>query len=69
MVEIKVRGDYLTLGQALKIAGVIGAGGEARGFLESERVLVNGEPEDRRGRKLYPGDEVTLPGGSQLAIT
>ena len=69
VMEIKPRGEYVTLGQALKIAGVIDAGGQARGFLEAGQVLVNGESEDRRGRKLYPSDGITLPDGSQIRIT
>ena len=44
----------------LKVAGVIDAGGEARSFLASNPVLVNGEPEQRRGRQLRPGDEVQI---------
>jgi ribosome-associated protein len=56
--EVPIRGEMIRLGQLLKLAGVIDAGGEAKGFLASNRVLVNGEPEDRRGRQLHPGDEV-----------
>jgi len=50
----------IRLGPLLKVAGVIDAGGEARGFLASTVVLVNGEPEQRRGRQLRPGDEVQV---------
>jgi ribosome-associated protein len=56
--EVPIRGEMIRLGQLLKLAGVIDAGGEAKGFLAANRVLVNGEPEDRRGRQLHPGDEV-----------
>jgi ribosome-associated protein len=50
----------IRLGPLLKVAGVIDAGGEARPFLASNPVLVNGEPEQRRGRQLRPGDEVRV---------
>ena len=50
----------IRLGALLKVAGVIDAGGEARPFLASNPVLVNGEPEQRRGRQLRPGDEVQV---------
>ena len=56
--EIAIRGDVIRLGQLLKLAGVIDAGGEAAGYLASHAVLVNGEAESRRGRQLHPGDEV-----------
>ena len=56
--EIAIRGELIRLGQLLKLAGLIDAGGEAAAYLASETVLVNGEPEARRGRKLRPGDEV-----------
>ena len=48
----------IRLGQLLKLAGVIDAGGEAAAYLASQPVRVNGEPETRRGRQLHPGDEV-----------
>jgi ribosome-associated protein len=52
----------IRLGQLLKLVGVVGAGGEAKALLASEPVLVNGEPEARRGRQLHPGDEVRVVG-------
>jgi ribosome-associated protein len=58
--EIAIRGDTIRLGQLLKLAGVVSAGGEAKALLAGETVLVNGEPESRRGRQLHPGDEVRV---------
>ena len=43
--EVRIRGDMIRLGQLLKIAGLIDAGGEAASYLDSHRVLVNGEDE------------------------
>jgi len=48
--EVQIRGDTIRLGQLLKLAGVVGSGGDARELLASGDVLVNGEPEERRGR-------------------
>jgi ribosome-associated protein len=57
--EVRIRGDTIRLGQLLKLAGVVGAGGELKAFLGEQTVLVNGEPDARRGRQLHPGDVVT----------
>jgi ribosome-associated protein len=61
---VQIRGEMIRLGQLLKLAGVIDAGGQAGSFLASEAVLVNGEPEQRRGRQLRAGDEVRV--GAEL---
>ena len=53
--------QYITLQSALQVMGVISTGGMAKIYLSENAVLVNGEPENRRGRKLYPGDKVRLP--------
>jgi len=52
--------EQLTLGQFLKMSNIIASGGEAKTFLQSTSVLVNGEKEERRGRKLFQGDQVTV---------
>lgn len=49
-----------TLGQALKIWGIAGTGGEAKVLIQFGEVLVNGEVETRRGRKLQEGDVVEV---------
>lgn len=58
--EVEIRGDMIRLGQLLKLAGLIDAGGRAAAFLATTPVLVNGEPEQRRGRQLRAGDEVAI---------
>ena len=60
--EVTITGDMIRLGQLLKLAGMVQAGGETKALLASERVLVNGEPENRRGRQLRAGDTVELRG-------
>jgi ribosome-associated protein len=56
--EVEIRGSSIRLGQLLKLAGVIDSGAEVKAFLAAERVRVNGETEDRRGRQLGPGDVI-----------
>lgn len=60
METFYLRGEYITLGQLLKVAGLVESGGQAKVFLSEETVLVNGEPEARRGRKLFAGDRVEI---------
>ncbi len=49
-----------TLGQALKAASLVGSGGEAKVLIQAGEILVNGEVETRRGRKLEAGDVVEV---------
>ena len=60
--SIKLRKDepFITLGILLKIAGIIDTGGQAKFFLAENTALVNGEEENRRGRKLYHGDLIQV---------
>ena len=58
--DIPIRGEMIRLGQLLKLAGVVDGGGDVRGLLAEATVLVNGEPEARRGRQLHPGDTVQV---------
>jgi ribosome-associated protein len=58
--EVKIRGEMIRLGQLLKVAGLIDAGGQAATFLATTPVLVNDEPEQRRGRQLRGGDAVRI---------
>jgi ribosome-associated protein len=62
MREVAIRGDMIRLGQLLKLAGIVDTGGELKALLAETDVLVNGELEDRRGRQLHDGDEVTVAG-------
>lgn len=60
--EIKIKTEYITLGQFLKFADIIHEGGEVGLRLAANEVLVNGENENRRGRKLRPGDQIAVDG-------
>jgi len=62
MRDVEIRGDTIRLGQLLKLAGVVGGGGELKAFLAATPVRVNGQPDARRGRQLHPGDVVAFAG-------
>lgn len=57
--EIRLRDEYIKLGQALKAAGAAESGVEAKYMIQDGKVLVNGETELQRGKKLHDGDVVT----------
>jgi ribosome-associated protein len=59
--EVFIETPYMTLGQMLKEESVISTGGQAKWYLRENTVNVNDEPDNRRGRKLYPGDTVEVP--------
>ncbi len=63
-IEIQLKSDqeFITLQALLQITDIISTGGMAKAYLAENDVLVNGELEDRRGRKLYPGDKVEAEG-------
>ena len=58
--KITITSEFITLGQFLKYADVISTGGEAKFFLQENEVIVNGEVDNRRGRKLRDGDKVEI---------
>lgn len=57
---IEIHTEFIKLGQLLKIVNEITNGAEAKMYLEENNVVVNGEPEKRRGRKIYPGYNVEI---------
>ena len=59
-IELRKDEEFITLGTLLKIAGLIQTGGMAKVFLANNNVYVNGEAENRRGRKLYRGAEIRV---------
>ena len=60
MEIIYLRDEFIKLGQALKAAGFVDSGVEAKEVIQDGLVLVNGEVDTRRGRKLYEGDVVSF---------
>ncbi|MBB5183845.1 S4 domain-containing protein YaaA [Catenisphaera adipataccumulans] len=61
-MKFRVKDEYITLAQLLKTCDLVSSGGEAKFYLRENEVTVNGEKEDRRGRKLHPGDIVETEG-------
>ncbi len=68
MREVAIRGHMIRLGQLLKHAGIADSGADAKRLLAEGLISVNDEPETRRGRQLYPGDEIVAD-GDRLRIT
>ncbi len=62
MEKIKLRDEYIKLGQALKAAGLVESGVEAKYAIQEGHVKVNGETETQRGKKLHGGDVVEFQG-------
>lgn len=58
--EVFITSEYITLGQFLKYENLIESGGSVKFFLEEIPVFINGEQDNRRGRKLYPSDIVSI---------
>lgn len=64
MEEIRIRDDYIKLGQALKLAGLVESGVDAKVAIQDGLVKVNGHVETQRGKKLVENDEVSFDGNS-----
>ena len=62
MEIIKLREDFIKLGQALKAAGLVESGVDAKFVIQDGLVKVNGEVEYQRGKKLVAGDIVEFDG-------
>lgn len=69
MDEITIKDEFIKLGQALKLAGLVGSGIDAKIEIQDGFVKVNGETETRRGRKLYDGDVFTYDGSEIKVIS
>lgn len=67
--NIVIDTEFITLGQFLKLADVIQSGGMSKWFLSEHEVFINGELDQRRGRKLRSGDQVRIPGIGEFIIT
>ncbi|NRD77424.1 S4 domain-containing protein YaaA [Bacillus sp. BRMEA1] len=67
--KIKLDTEFITLGQFLKLADVIPSGGMAKWFLSEHEVVINGEQDQRRGRKLRAGDKIQIAGYGEFVIS
>lgn len=68
MKEITISDAYITLGQLLKLANVIQSGGEFKFFIQQHSIRVNQQPEERRGKKIYPSDIVQIEGVEEIKV-
>lgn len=59
-MEIIIKTEFIKLGQFLKFSNILSSGGDVKEFLLNQEVYVNGELENRRGRKLYPNDTILV---------
>lgn len=66
MAAFKIVGNYVTLGQFLKEISEVPSGGAAKWYLQDYPVVIDGQIENRRGRKLYPGMTVQLTTTDEL---
>ncbi len=62
MEIIRINTEYIKLDSLLKLAGLVETGGEAKILIQEGQVMVNGEVCTMRGKKLRPGDQITLDG-------
>lgn len=62
MLEVAISGESIKLGQFIKLASLVGTGGEAKELIAEGAVTVNGDTETRRGATLQIGDEVCIEG-------
>lgn len=62
MEKIKIKDEFIKLGQVLKLAGLVESGVDAKIEIQEGNVLVNGEVECRRGKKIYAGDVIEFDG-------
>jgi S4 domain protein YaaA len=68
MKDVKITTPFITLGQLIKFLNLIGSGGEVKLFLMQNQILFNDEPENRRGKKIYPNDIVEINGSKYRII-
>jgi ribosome-associated protein len=66
--KIQLETEFITLGQFLKLADIIQSGGMAKWFLSEHDIFINGEQDQRRGRKLRSGDKIQIAGFGEFVI-
>ena len=69
MTSLPLRGDHITLAHAVKAAGLAGSGGQAKHFVRSGSVTVNGQLEIQPGRKLVGGDRFRVADGPEWTVS
>lgn len=68
MEAVVIQDDFIKLGQALKLAGLVGSGVEAKIVIQDGLVMLNGEVEKRRGKKVFPNDTIAYKGKEIVVV-
>ena len=68
MENIYIKDDFIKLGQALKLAGAVESGVDAKMYIQDGCVLVNNEVETQRGKKLYEGDIISFDDNDYIIV-
>jgi ribosome-associated protein len=68
MESVLISGEYITLGQLLKMSGISQTGGQAKFIIMDGRVKVNGQTIRQRGRKVFPGDVVEIDKSKRIRV-
>ena len=68
MEAVEIKDEYIKLGQLLKLANMVSSGVEAKIVIQNGEVMVNGEVDTRRGRKVYPQDVVEFNGKQVIVM-
>ena len=66
MIKIKIKTEYIKLGQFLKFSGIVSMGSECKDFIDDNCIKVNSNDEKQRGKKLFPGDLIEINGEKYL---
>ncbi|OEH86474.1 hypothetical protein BHU72_12730 [Desulfuribacillus stibiiarsenatis] len=66
--QVKIKDEYITLGQLLKKEDIVSSGGEVKFFLSEAVIRVNGELNSQRGKKLYNNDTIDIQGIGEFVI-
>lgn len=69
MKKIKIESEFITLGQFIKFADITSSGGMVKAILQEHKIYINDVLDNRRGRKLYPGDKVLIKNIGIFRIT
>ncbi|HPZ22385.1 MAG TPA: S4 domain-containing protein YaaA [Bacillota bacterium] len=67
-MRLKIHTQLITLGQFLKLVGLVSTGGQAKEYIANNSILVNGIAAEQRGKKIYPGDVVRV-NNSEYTVT
>jgi len=69
MKKVAIKTEYITLGQLLKYLSIVGSGGEVKNYIMFNEIFLNNQLENRRGKKIYPGDKVKIKSVDYLIVS